>query len=159
MFAGSSVTWEGIRSPQPIPWIYTIAVSSSDFPQHRKFEAWQQKSTKTPRGYFFHNHVLAVHKIEYFWRVSAAIPIGMTELSCKDSLSLAAYQNNPHIEEQISGLKTPCEHESDGERGSRLIRALGLGWNPVRDPRARLIQRKTWRFHTEFWKSGNFGVA
>lgn len=108
MFAGSSVTGEGIRSPWPIPCIYTIAVSSSDFPQnpqHRKFEAWQQKkSTETSQGYFF------IVKHWLFTElsisdVSLQHPVGMAELSCKDSLSLVAevYHSNTHAEEQLSG--------------------------------------------------------
>lgn len=48
-------------------------------------------------------------------------------------------------------IQTPCKHKSDGEpvgeEGPGSSGPFGLGWNPVRDPRKKLIQRKTWRFH------------
>lgn len=98
MFAGSSVTREGIRGPWPIPCICTTAVSSSDFPQkpqHRKLEAWQQQSTETPQGYF----LIIKHWLFTELSISDSSvqhPAGMTELSCKDSLSLVAevYHSN-----------------------------------------------------------------
>lgn len=100
MFAGSSVTREGIRSPWPIPCIYTTGVDFPQNPQHRKFEAWQQKSTETPQGYFFIIKHWLFTKLSIS-DVSLQHPAGMTELSCKDSLSLAAevycsYTTVPH---------------------------------------------------------------
>lgn len=68
--------------------------------------------------------------------------LGLVSSGIYDSLSL---------ERLGLGMQTPCKDESDGEpvgKGSPGSSGpLGLGWNPVRDPRKRLIQRKTWRFH------------
>lgn len=68
--------------------------------------------------------------------------LGLVSSGIYDSLSLECLG---------LGMQTPCKDESDGEpmeKGSPGSSGpLGLGWNPVRDPRKRLIQRKTWRFH------------